>query len=77
MRAVIVSIAVAAALSACGGLEYRDTNAAVDARPECASGPSRPGESPPGWCERKVEAVRGDDKGEPVDFKKKKDDGGR
>ncbi|MGH8083478.1 MAG: hypothetical protein ACREP7_23075 [Lysobacter sp.] len=75
MRAVLVPMAIAAVLSGCGSLEYRDTNAAVDARPECASGPLRPGESAPGWCERKVEAVRsGDDKSEKIDFRKK--DGG-
>ena len=76
MRAVLLSLVSVAALSACGGLQYRDTNAAVDARPECVSGPLRPGESPPGWCERKVEAVRGSDsQSEKIDFRKK-DDGG-
>ncbi|MGO1069797.1 hypothetical protein [Lysobacter sp. CA199] len=75
MRAVVLSALIAAALSACGGLEYRDTNAAVDARPECASGPLRPGETPPAWCERKVETVRSERPDEKIDFKKKDDDG--
>jgi len=65
---------LAAALSACGGVSYRDTNAAVDARPECASGPLRPGETPPTWCERKVQAEWKSDGGEKVDFKKKDDE---
>lgn len=76
MRAVPVFAVVllAAASSACGGMAYRDTNAAVDARPECASGPLRPGETPPAWCERKVEAGWNSDRGgEKVDFKKKDD----
>jgi len=67
----LTALALAAALSGCGSVEYRDTNAAVDARPECASGPSRPGETAPGWCERKLEAQWGSDsKSEPVDFKR-------
>lgn len=66
------ALALAAALSGCGSVEYRDTNAAVDARPECTSGPQRPGESPPAWCERKLEAKWGSDgDSEPVDFKKR------
>lgn len=78
MRALIVPTVIGlavVALSACGGVEYRDTNAAVDARPECASGPTRPGETAPGWCERKSEANWSSDrKGEKVDFKKKDDE---
>lgn len=75
LPALAVSLIAAAALSACGGLSYRDTNAAVDARPECASGPLRPGETPPSWCERKVETDwKSDRGGEKVEFKKK--DGG-
>lgn len=75
MRALIIPVLVAVALSACGGVDYRDTNAAVDARPECTSGPTRPGETPPAWCERKTEAKwNSDSKGEKVDFKKKDDE---
>ncbi|MBX9401107.1 hypothetical protein K4L06_07255 [Lysobacter sp. BMK333-48F3] len=66
------AFALVAALSGCGSVEYRDTNAAVDARPECTSGPQRPGESPPAWCERKLEAKWGSsDNSEPVDFKQR------
>jgi len=68
-------LTLAAMLGACGGVEYRDTNAAVDARPECASGPTRPGETPPGWCERKLEATwNSQDASNKVDFKKKDDE---
>lgn len=68
----LTALVLAAASSGCGSVEYRDTNAAVDARPECASGPLRPGETPPSWCERKLEAQWGSDrKSEPVDFKKR------
>lgn len=74
MRAWILPLLTAAALSACGGVEYRDTHAAVDARPECAAGPTRPGETPPAWCERKTEARWSSDRqGEKVDFKKQDD----
>jgi hypothetical protein len=59
-------------LAACGSVEYKDSNAAVDARPECEKGSLRPGESVPPWCEREQSATWGsDDKGEPVDFGKK------
>lgn len=37
----------------CTNVEYRDTNASVDARPECAdSENARKGEGVPAWCER-------------------------
>ncbi|KGM53111.1 hypothetical protein N799_12860 [Lysobacter arseniciresistens ZS79] len=54
---LIACAAAAAVLAACGSVEYRDTNATVDARPECGAGESRPGEGVPAWCERKHEAV--------------------
>lgn len=74
MSACLLILSAAAALSACGGVEYRDNNAAIDARPECASGPLRPGETPPAWCDRKAEANWSSDrKGEKVDFKSKDD----
>ncbi len=74
MRNWIVSLAAAAALSGCGGVEYRDTNSAVDARPECASGPLRPGEKPPAWCERSHSATWSTgEKGEKVEFGKDED----
>lgn len=64
----------AVAVSACGGVDYRDTNPAVDARPECASGPQRPGETSPDWCKRETGARWSTErKGEKVDFKTKDD----
>jgi hypothetical protein len=59
MRLPAVALLALPALlaSGCASVEYRDTNAAVDARPECAgSAETRPGEGVPGWCERSQEA---------------------
>ncbi len=71
---VLIPLLAAVALGGCGGVSYRDTNAAVDARPECASSPTRPGETPPSWCERKQEVDwKSDRGGEKVDFRKKDD----
>ncbi|KRD31565.1 hypothetical protein ASE35_16380 [Lysobacter sp. Root916] len=62
-------------LSACASSpDYLDTNAAVDARPECTSQPDRPGEPVPSWCERKQE-VRWSDKEDKIDLKGKDDKG--
>lgn len=61
-------------LSACASTpDYLDTNAAVDARPECSSQPDRPGEPVPSWCERKQEARWGD-KEDKIDLKGKDED---
>jgi hypothetical protein len=49
-------IAATVLLSACAGMEYRDPNAAVDARPECDGSVGRPGEPVPAWCDRTGEA---------------------
>lgn len=51
------AITVTALLAGCGSVEYRDTNAAVDARPECDGSQRRPGEPVPAWCERSQEAA--------------------
>ena len=57
MRLLPIALLTLAA-TACGSMEYRDTNAAVDARPECAGAvETRPGEGVPAWCERNQEAV--------------------
>src|SRR5690606_11348032 len=72
-----VLLAIVVTASACGGVEYRDSNAAVDANPLCASAPSQPGEPMSKDCERVREATwSGEDKdqGEPLDFSGKKDD---
>ena len=52
MRLLIPSLVLLLA-SACASTEHRDTNAAVDANPLCASRPDRPGEPVPAECERK------------------------
>jgi len=72
-----VLLAIVATASACGGVEYRDSNAAVDANPLCASAPSQPGEPVSRDCERTTEAAwssKDKDRGEPLDFSGGKDD---
>ena len=45
-------------LSACGSIEYRDTNAAVDARPQCVGmDDDAPGAPVPDWCKREQAAT--------------------
>ena len=40
-------------LTACGSVEYRDTTADVDARPQCTGmDEDEPGAVLPDWCER-------------------------
>lgn len=72
MRILPVAIvATTLLLGACGSVEYKDTNAAVDARPECDKGSKRPGEPVPPWCEREQSANWStESKGKPIDFKK-------
>src|SRR3546814_1466353 len=72
-----VLLAIVVTASACGGVEYRDSNAAVDANPLCASVPSQPGEPVSQDCERTSEATWSSEspqQGEPLDFSGKKDD---
>ncbi|MGH8083659.1 MAG: hypothetical protein ACREPV_00080 [Lysobacter sp.] len=65
----ITAITSAALLSGCGGFEYRDTNAAVDARPECDGSIGRPGESVPAWCDRVQEGTwSSDSESAEIDF---------
>ena len=62
-------------LAACGSVDYRDTNAAVDANPLCASRPSQPGEPVSRDCERRADgawSTRRD--AQPVDFRARGDD---
>lgn len=61
--------------SACGGIEYKDSNRAVDANPVCVDRPSHPGDPVAAECERKTEAVWSSEKSsdrEPIDFSGKK-----
>jgi hypothetical protein len=73
---VVVLISITLTASACGGVEYRDSNAAVDANPLCASAPNRPGEPVSVDCERTREATWSSERsqqGEPLDFSGSKD----
>ncbi len=72
---IILLIALVALTGACSSVEYNDTNAQVDARPECIGTDSaHPGYKPPLGCERKTEATwSSDDKPEPLDLSGKKD----
>ncbi len=74
---MLVLLAIAISASACGGVEYRDTNAAVDANPLCASVPSQPGEPVSQDCERKREASwssKQESDGKSLDFSGKRGD---
>jgi hypothetical protein len=67
-----VAVVSALLLSACGSVEYKDTNAAVDARPECDKSSQHPGDAVPPWCKREASATwNSDSRAEPVDFGKK------
>ncbi|MGY0617995.1 hypothetical protein [Lysobacter sp. A378] len=71
-----VTLLATLVIAGCSGVEYRDTNAAVDARPECSGADEgRPGEGVPAWCERSQEAVWSSDS-EPagIDFSAGDDD---
>jgi len=74
---ILIPIVLALAASACGGMEYKDTNAAVDANPLCVSRPDRPGEPVAKECERKTETSWSSESNkksdEPIDFSGKKD----
>src|SRR3546814_16166888 len=72
-----VLLAIVVTASACGGVEYRDSNATVVANPLCASAPNRPGEPVSKDCERASEATGSNesrDQGEPLHFSGKKDE---
>ena len=66
---------IALLLSACGSVEYRDTNAAVDANPQCEIS-EKPGELVAPWCKREQSAnwELGGGESKPVDFGGDKDD---
>lgn len=73
--ALVLAIVVSAA--ACSSVDYRDSNAAVDANPLCASAPSQPGEPVSTDCERVREATwssEGSESGQPLDFSGKRGD---
>ena len=63
------ALLLAFGMAACGSVEYRDTNAAVDANPLCVSRPDQPNETPSQDCVREQRASwNADRKREPVDF---------
>lgn len=72
---IALPIAFVLLTAACGGVEYRDSNAAVDANPLCVSRADRPGEPVSSDCERVRDATwRSDAGSEPIDFRKDDDD---
>ena len=77
MRIALTAAAIVFALllSACGSVEYRDTNAAVDANPQCEISET-PGELVAPWCKREQSAnwELGGGESKPVDFGGDKDD---
>ena len=68
-------IAATLLVSACGSVEYKDTNAAVDSNPECLGADGRPGEATSPWCKRETKAEwTTQRKIEKIDFNKKDGD---
>lgn len=67
---ILAPLLLALAASACGSVEYRDTNAAVDADPLCASQPDRPNEAVAERCKRQTSTsyIIGKPKEEPLDL---------
>ncbi|GAA4786343.1 hypothetical protein [Lysobacter hankyongensis] len=70
MRRLPLSLLAVVALAGCGSVEYRDTNASVDADPLCASRPDRPGEPVAKRCERETggKITFGESAREPLDL---------
>ena len=63
------SLAAALPLAACGTMDYRDTNVAVDNNPLCVSQPDQPGEPVSRDCERYSEwRWRNKSDAQPVEF---------
>lgn len=75
---IALMVATTLLASGCGSVEYKDSNAAVDARPECVdSGTTRPGEPVPPWCKREQAATWSSDSDadeQPLDLSGKTDD---
>ena len=66
---LLVLLATTVALTACGTMQYQDTNAAVDANPVCATGTPQPGEPVPPWCQREQSASWSTEReSQPIDF---------
>lgn len=73
-RLPLLALALPLFLSACDSMQVRDTNAAVDADPLCASQPSQPNEPTSARCERRTE-VKFERRDEPLDLGGKSRDG--
>jgi hypothetical protein len=76
---IILPLLIATTLAGCGSMEYKDTNAKVDADPLCASAPDRPGEPISARCKRETGVIYSSDKrSEPLDLsgKSRKSDPG-
>ena len=74
MRTALLLVAIVL-LAACGGLGYRDTNAAVDTNPLCTSRGDRPGEPTSRDCERVQEGTwSSESERKPIDFRKDDDE---
>lgn len=74
MRTALPLLLVAS-VAACGSMDYRDSNAAVDANPLCASRADRPGEPTSRDCERVREGSWSSEReSEPIDFRKGDDE---
>lgn len=74
---LLAPVTIALSAAACGSVEYRDSNAAVDANPLCVSAPSQPGEPVSQECERTREASWSSESqgsSEPLDFSGKRED---
>ena len=70
-----LTLGLIALLAGCSSYEYRDTNAAVDANPLCASRPDQPGEPVSRDCERATSgswSTKPDS--QPIDFKRSRDE---
>lgn len=67
---LLLPIVIALLAGACGGVQYKDSNAAVDANPGCVGSEGRPGEAAAPWCKREqsMEWKSDSGKGEKVDF---------
>ena len=74
LRLFMVTLALPLFATACGSMQMRDTSAAVDADPLCASQPSQPNEPTAARCERRTE-VKYERKSEPLDLSGKSRDG--
>ncbi len=67
---IILLAALVALVGGCGSVEYKDTNASVDARPECiGTEPLHPDDKVPPWCKRETQTTwNSDDEAEPLDL---------